>query len=57
FTSFAGLGLLASGSSMTQEQFLQPGRIAALGIEAGRPLLERIGDLTGFTETMANLDM
>lgn len=57
FTSFAGLGLLASGSSMTQDQFLQPGRIAALGIEAGRPLLERIGDLTGFTETMVNLDM
>ena len=57
FTSFAGLGLLASGSSMTQEQFLQPGRIAALGIEAGRPLLERIGDLTGITETMVNLDM
>ncbi|WP_312945591.1 P-type conjugative transfer protein TrbL, partial [Stutzerimonas kunmingensis] len=57
FTSFAGLGLLASGSSMTQEQFLQPGRIAALGIEAGRPLLERIGGLTGLTETMANLDM
>lgn len=57
FTSFAGLGLLASGSSMTQEQFLQPGRIAALGIEAGRPLLERIGSLTGLTETVANFDM
>jgi type IV secretion system protein TrbL len=57
FTSFAGLGLLASGSSMTQEQFLQPGRIAALGIEAGRPMLERIGNLTGLTETVVNFDM
>ncbi|WP_042921639.1 P-type conjugative transfer protein TrbL [Stutzerimonas kunmingensis] len=57
FTSFAGLGLLASGSSMTQEEFLQPGRIAALGIEAGRPLLEHIGSLTGLTETVSNLDI
>ncbi|WP_181298978.1 P-type conjugative transfer protein TrbL [Pseudomonas sp. Q2-TVG4-2] len=56
FSSFAGLGLLASGSSLTQEQFLQPGRLAAIGVEAGRPLLEHIGGLTGITKTVINLD-
>ncbi|KRW64414.1 conjugal transfer protein TrbL [Pseudomonas sp. TTU2014-096BSC] len=56
FSSFAGLGLLASGSSLTHEQFLQPGRLAAIGIEAGRPLLEHIGSLTGITKTVSNLD-
>lgn len=56
FRSFAGLGLLASGSQLTQDQFLQPGRLAAIGIEAGRPLLEHIGSLTGITKTVSNLD-
>lgn len=56
FKSFAGLGLLASGSTLTQEQFLQPGRLAAIGIEAGRPLLDHIGSLTGLTKTVSNLD-
>lgn len=56
FNSFAGLGLLASGSQLTQDQFLQPGRLAAIGVEAGRPLLEHIGSLTGITKTVSNLD-
>jgi len=45
FRSFAGLGLTASGSALTQEQLLQPGRLA------------QIGDLTGFPEIFANLDV
>lgn len=56
FNSFAGLGLLASGSQLTQDQFLQPGRLAAVGIEAGRPLLDHIGSLTGVTKTVSNID-
>lgn len=56
FDSFAGLGLRASGSSLSQEHFLQPGRLAAIGVEAGRPLLEHIGSLTGITKTVTNLD-
>ena len=40
FRSFAGLGLVASGSGLTQAQFLQPGRLAQVGIDAGRPIME-----------------
>ncbi|QFZ85201.1 P-type conjugative transfer protein TrbL [Variovorax paradoxus] len=56
FRSFAGLGLVASGSGLTQAQFLQPGRLAQVGIEAGRPIIEQIGEMTGFPETFAHLD-
>ncbi|EQD75047.1 conjugal transfer protein TrbL, partial [mine drainage metagenome] len=57
FRSFAGLGLLASGSSITAAQFLQPGRLAQVGVEAGQPLLQQIGTLTGFPAVFSNLDV
>lgn len=57
FRSFAGLGLVASGSSMTQAQFLQPGRLAQAGVDAGRPIMAQISDLTGFPEVFVNLDV
>ncbi|MEM0985118.1 MAG: P-type conjugative transfer protein TrbL [Pseudomonadota bacterium] len=47
FDSFAGLGLRAGGSTMTADDLMRPGFIAATGFEAGKPLLEEIGDLTG----------
>ena len=56
FRSFAGLGLLASGSTITQAEFLQPGRLAKVGIDAGAPILKQIGDMAGFPEVFANLD-
>ncbi|NGY05907.1 P-type conjugative transfer protein TrbL [Solimonas terrae] len=56
FRSFAGLGLLASGSALTQAQFLQPGRLAKVGVDAGAPILRQIGEMTGFPEVFANLD-
>jgi len=56
FRSFAGLGLLASGSSLTEAQFLQPGRLASVGVDAGRPILTQIGDLAGFPGVFLNLD-
>ncbi|HBX54591.1 P-type conjugative transfer protein TrbL [Pseudomonas sp. UBA2684] len=56
FNSFAGLGLLASGSALSQAEFLQPGRLASVGIDAGRPLLEQISKLSGFPEVFGNLD-
>ena len=56
FRSFAGLGLVASGSGLTQAQFLQPGRLAQVGIDAGRPIMEQISEMTGFPETFAHLD-
>jgi type IV secretion system protein TrbL len=57
FRSFAGLGLVASGSAMTQAQLLQPGRLAQAGVDAGRPIMVQISDLTGFPEVFANLDV
>ncbi|HCF6874170.1 TPA: P-type conjugative transfer protein TrbL [Pseudomonas aeruginosa] len=55
FRSFAGLGLAATGS-LSMETFLQPGRLAKAGIDAGAPILEQIGELTGFPEVFVNLD-
>jgi len=55
FRSFAGLGLTATGS-LSIEAFLQPGRLAKAGIDAGAPILEQIGKLTGFPEVFVNLE-
>ncbi len=55
FRSFAGLGLTASGSSLSMGNFLQPGRLAKAGIDAGTPILKQINDLTGFPEVFVNL--
>lgn len=57
FRSFAGLGLLASGSAMTQGELLQPGRLARVGVEAGAPIMKQISELTGFPEVFVNLDV
>ena len=55
FRSFAGLGITATGSAITMENFLQPGRLAKTGI-AGAPILEQIGEMAGFPEVFVNLD-
>src|SRR6202167_4073834 len=39
FNSFAGLGLEAGGGTLTQAQLLQPGNLAQIGINAGKPIL------------------
>ena len=56
FRSFAGLGLTATGSAITMENFLQPGRLAKTGIDAGTPILEQVGEMAGFPEVFVNLD-
>ncbi|HEM6677877.1 TPA: P-type conjugative transfer protein TrbL [Serratia marcescens] len=56
FRSFAGLGITATGSAITMENFLQPGRLAKTGIDAGAPILEQIGDMAGFPEVFTNID-
>ncbi|MET4072444.1 hypothetical protein ABID58_007273 [Bradyrhizobium sp. S3.2.6] len=38
FNSFAGLGLKAGGSSISTADFLRPGRLAQVGLDAGHPL-------------------
>ena len=56
FRSFAGLGLLAGGSQLPPSQFLAPGVLAAIGVDAGHPILAQIGDLAGFPGVFLNLD-
>jgi type IV secretion system protein TrbL len=47
FRSFAGLGLTAGGSTITADDLLRPGRLAATGFEAAAPLLEQASELVG----------
>ena len=54
FDSFAGLGTLASGGSVSASELLQPGRIASVGLEAGEPILASIADLVGFVSFFEN---
>lgn len=56
FRSFAGLGLIASGSTITAAQLLQPGRLAQIGVDTAAPLLAEIGRLSGFTAIFANFE-
>src|ERR1700761_8503020 len=53
FNSFAGLGLTAAGSSLSSANFLQPGNLANVGVQAGWPILQSIGGLMGFTSFFA----
>jgi type IV secretion system protein TrbL len=55
FRSFAGLGLLAGGSTITPAEFLRPGRLAAIGVDAAHPLLTQIGELSGYPDVFLNL--
>ena len=54
FNSFAGLGLKAGGSSISTADFLRPGRLAQVGLNAGQPLLDAASQLMGFTSFFAN---
>ncbi|RNC97028.1 MAG: P-type conjugative transfer protein TrbL [Oricola sp.] len=54
FNSFAGLGLTATNSAISQDEFVQPGRLAAVGLEAGQPILDHVDSLMGFTSFFAN---
>jgi type IV secretion system protein TrbL len=54
FNSFAGLGLKAGGSSLSTTSFVQPGRIAQVGLDAGQPLLDAASQMMGFTSFFAN---
>lgn len=54
FESFAGLGLKASGTSFSQSELLQPGRVAQVGLDAGRPILESISGLMGYVSFFEN---
>ena len=57
FNSFAGLGLKASGGSISASQLLQPGRLAQVGVQAGQPMLTEIGKLAGFPSVFTHVDI
>jgi P-type conjugative transfer protein TrbL len=54
FESFAGLGLKASGTGLSSADFLRPGKIAQVGLDAGRPLLESIWSMMGYVGIVEN---
>ncbi len=54
FNSFAGLGLKATGVSMTAADLMRPGFVASAGFTASRPLLEKAGELIGITSFFTN---
>ena len=56
FRSFAGLGLTASGSTLSMGNFLQPGHLAKVGVDAAAPIFKQIGDLAGFPEVFVHID-
>lgn len=54
FQSFAGLGLKAGGSSLSLAEFMRPGSVAAVGLDAGEPLLTSASEMMGVTSFFAN---
>src|SRR4051812_19884668 len=54
FESFAGLGLKASGTGFSATDLLRPGRVAQVGLDAGRPILESISGLMGYIAFFEN---
>jgi type IV secretion system protein TrbL len=54
FDSFSGLGLKAAGSGLSATDFLHPGRIAQVGLDAGTPILAAAGQLMGYVSFFEN---
>jgi len=54
FESFTGLGLKASGTGFSAADLLRPGRVAQVGLDAGRPILESISGLMGYIAFFEN---
>ena len=54
FQSFSGLGLKAAGSGLSAADFLRPGRVAQVGIDAGHPILTVISGLMGYVSFFEN---
>ena len=54
FESFAGLGLKATGTGFSTADLLRPGRVAQVGLDAGRPILESMSGLMGYISFFEN---
>lgn len=55
FESFAGLGLKASGDSLSLAEFMKPGTIAAKGLDAAQPLIDAAEAFSSLWAVFANL--
>jgi type IV secretion system protein TrbL len=55
FQSFSGIGLKASGGSLSATDLLRPGIVASSGFSAAHPLLVELADLTGFPDVFVHL--
>ena len=55
FQSFAGLGLQASGGTLSLADFMRPGSIAATGLDAAKPLIDATGDMMGPVAFFVNI--
>ena len=49
FNSFSGLGLQATGSGLTAQDLLKPGKLAGTGFQAAWPLLHQAGQYGGWS--------
>ncbi len=54
YQSFSGLGLEAVGSTLSAQTLLQPGKLAQVGIDAGKPILAAASSLTGYVSIVTN---
>ena len=54
FRSFGGLGLKASGASLSASDLMRPGFVADTSFKAAHPLLQKAGELVGFTSFFEN---
>ena len=54
YNSFSTLGLHATGSGLTAEDLLRPGKLAGTGFQAAWPLLQQAGSLVGYTSFFSN---
>lgn len=55
FDSFAGLGLKASGDSLSLTEFMRPGTIAEKGLDAAQPLIDAAEAFSSLWAVFANL--
>lgn len=55
YETFAQFGIKAGGSAIAGADLLKPGKIAAVGLDAGKPLMDYIGTFQGTWDVLANL--
>ncbi|CAL4869379.1 hypothetical protein MMA231_03671 (plasmid) [Asticcacaulis sp. MM231] len=54
FSSFSTLGLDASANTLSAADLLKPGRLAGIGFDAAKPLLDQLADLMGLDTFFSN---